>query len=117
MAELDALYQVLQARKLASSDSSYVASLYHKGLNKILQKIGEEASEVMIAAKDAEKDGDNQALIYGSRSVTLRRRPCWTNFHGAAAFPALQKKPRAADNFERRSKPWDCSTGNTWRFC
>jgi len=61
---LNRLYDVLQQRKLASSDTSYVASLYQKGLNKILQKIGEEASEVMLAAKDAEHSGDNQALIY-----------------------------------------------------
>ena len=61
LAQLDA---VLSERKNASPDSSYVASLYHKGLNKILEKVGEECTETLIAAKDAEHSKDNQALIY-----------------------------------------------------
>lgn len=43
------LAEVLQARKTAAADSSYVASLYAKGTEKILKKIGEEATEVVIA--------------------------------------------------------------------
>ena len=59
--ELDA---VLASRKeAANADSSYVASLHHKGLNKILEKVGEEATEVILAAKDAERGGDRQAMI------------------------------------------------------
>ncbi len=53
---LDALELVLEQRKGASADSSYVASLYHKGLNKILEKVGEEATETILAAKDGDKD-------------------------------------------------------------
>lgn len=49
---LSQLDQVLAKRKQADPDSSYVASLYAKGLNKILEKIGEEATESIIAAKD-----------------------------------------------------------------
>lgn len=49
---LRALDDILLARKSASADSSYVASLYHKGINKILEKVGEEAVESIIAAKD-----------------------------------------------------------------
>lgn len=49
---LSALSAILESRKTADADSSYVASLYHKGINKILEKIGEEAVEVIIAAKD-----------------------------------------------------------------
>lgn len=60
---LAALTQVLEARKLAPAESSYVASLYHKGFNKILEKVGEECTEVLIAAKDAERANDNRALI------------------------------------------------------
>jgi phosphoribosyl-ATP pyrophosphohydrolase len=44
---------VLAERKNASPDSSYVASLNAEGLNKILEKVGEEATEVILAAKDA----------------------------------------------------------------
>ncbi|BAO43650.1 phosphoribosyl-ATP diphosphatase [Thiolapillus brandeum] len=53
---LSQLAQVLEARKGASPDSSYVASLYHKGLDAILKKIGEEATETVMAAKDGDKD-------------------------------------------------------------
>ncbi|WP_439106267.1 phosphoribosyl-ATP diphosphatase [Congregibacter sp.] len=60
---LKALDKVLQERRAASGDSSYVASLYEKGLNKILEKIGEEASEVIIAAKDCEGTQGQEALL------------------------------------------------------
>lgn len=53
-AVLSALDAVLAERLQARGDTSYVASLYEKGLNKILEKIGEEATEVILAAKDAE---------------------------------------------------------------
>ena len=49
---LDYLGQMMAERKKANPDSSYVAKLYHKGLNKILEKVGEEATEAIIAAKD-----------------------------------------------------------------
>jgi phosphoribosyl-ATP pyrophosphohydrolase len=52
---LSELAQTLESRKNASPDSSYVASLYDKGLDEILKKIGEEATEVVIAAKSGEK--------------------------------------------------------------
>lgn len=47
---------VLEARKQAAADSSYVAKLYHKGLDAILKKVGEEATETVMAAKDGDKD-------------------------------------------------------------
>lgn len=53
---LTAVYQVIQQRKEASADSSYVASLFSKGIDKILGKIGEETAEVVAAAKDGEAD-------------------------------------------------------------
>jgi len=52
---LSELAQTLESRKNASPDSSYVASLYDKGLDEILKKIGEESTEVVIAAKSGEK--------------------------------------------------------------
>lgn len=57
---LPALEKVLTERKQASGDSSYVASLYEKGLDTILKKIGEEATETVIAAKA----GDKEQIIY-----------------------------------------------------
>jgi len=53
---LNQLARVLEQRKTAAADSSYVASLYHKGLDGILKKIGEEATETVMAAKDGDKD-------------------------------------------------------------
>lgn len=57
---LNQLYQVLQQRKQADADSSYVASLYQAGTDKILKKLGEEATETVIAGKS----GDRQQIIY-----------------------------------------------------
>ncbi len=56
---LPRLMEVLEARKQADADSSYVASLYHKGLDTILKKIGEESAETLIAAKG---DDDGQII-------------------------------------------------------
>lgn len=53
---LAALYQVVQDRKQNPSEQSYVASLYAKGLDKILGKIGEEATEVAVAGKGGQVD-------------------------------------------------------------
>ena len=49
------LAETLENRKNADPGASYVASLYDKGLDEILKKIGEEATEVIIAAKSGEK--------------------------------------------------------------
>ena len=54
------LADVLEHRKGADADSSYVAGLYAKGLDKILKKIGEEATETVMAAKD----GDGSHIVY-----------------------------------------------------
>lgn len=53
---LNRLSELLEARKSADPSSSYVAKLYAKGLDSILKKIGEEATETVIAAKDGNKD-------------------------------------------------------------
>ena len=61
---LSQLTEVLQARKQANVDDSYVASLHAQGLNKILEKVGEEAVETILAARDAEQSGNNEKVIY-----------------------------------------------------
>jgi phosphoribosyl-ATP pyrophosphohydrolase len=53
---LPRLADVLEGRKQADPDTSYVARLYAKGLDAILKKIGEEATETVMAAKDGEPD-------------------------------------------------------------
>ncbi len=57
---LQQLAQILEQRKSQSADSSYVASLYQKGLDHILKKVGEEATETIVAAKN----GDKEQIIY-----------------------------------------------------
>lgn len=53
---LQQLAEVLEQRKQQPAEQSYVAGLYAKGLDHILKKIGEEATETVIAAKDGDKD-------------------------------------------------------------
>ena len=57
---LQQLAEILEQRKQQSAGESYVASLYSKGLDHILKKVGEEATETVIAAKG----GDKQQIIY-----------------------------------------------------
>ncbi len=56
---IDKLEDIIQNRKINPSNSSYVSSLFKKGTNKIAQKVGEEAVELVIEAKD---DNDNLFL-------------------------------------------------------
>jgi phosphoribosyl-ATP pyrophosphohydrolase len=57
---LKRLTELLEERKTADPQISYVAKLYSKGINSILKKVGEEAAETIIAAKD----GNKEDLIY-----------------------------------------------------
>jgi len=61
---LTQLTEILQQRKNAPADSSYVASLYAKGLDAILKKVGEEATETVMAAKDVAHGADKDKLVY-----------------------------------------------------
>lgn len=62
---LKELAAILEQRKSSSGDESYVASLHEKGLNKILEKVGEEATETILAAKDFGQGdtGEGEAVI------------------------------------------------------
>jgi len=86
---LSALGDILEERKGAAPDSSSVASLYHKGLNKILEKVGEEATETILAAKDAETSGDNKDVVYETADL-------W--FHSLVALAKLGERPEAVIN-------------------
>jgi len=61
---LQELDTILEARKKQDPNESYVASLYDKGLEKILKKIAEESVETVMAAKDLEHNGDSAHLVY-----------------------------------------------------
>ncbi|CAG0925588.1 unnamed protein product [Notodromas monacha] len=103
---LSYLGQMMAERKAADPDSSYVAKLYHKGLNKILEKVGEEAIETVIAAKDfkseANEDHKND-LIYEVADLWFHTIVIlkWfsMNWHVVKGFLVCLKKPTAATKF------------------
>jgi len=74
------LAAVIESRKQADPDKSYVARLFHKGTDAILKKIGEEATETVMAAKD----GDRQKIVYEVADL-------W--FHSMLALSAFGLSP------------------------
>lgn len=84
------LAEVLEQRKGADPASSYVASLYHKGLDAILKKVGEEATETVMAAKD----GVAEKIIYETADL-------W--FHTLVLLKQQNIEPQQVlDELERR---------------
>jgi phosphoribosyl-ATP pyrophosphohydrolase len=97
-------HNILAERKKASADSSYVASLYHKGINKILEKVGEECTETIIAAKDATLSGNTDDLIYETADLwfhtlvmlghfNVRSHAVLANWRGVCTLRVTPKKP------------------------
>ena len=87
---LDRLAEVLEARKSADPDSSYVAGLYAAGLEAVLAKVFEEAGETIVAARE----GDARALVHETADL-------W--FHCLVMLAACELRPRQVlDELERR---------------
>lgn len=64
---IQTLYEVIESRKGKHVENSYTCYLFEKGIDKILKKVGEEASEVIIAAKNGKNEdtvGEISDLIY-----------------------------------------------------
>lgn len=79
---------ILDERKSADKDSSYVASLYHKGLNKILEKVGEESTEAIIAAKELQLvQSQHQDDTQAKSDVVYEVADVW--FHSLVALHQL----------------------------
>ncbi|NQZ32954.1 MAG: phosphoribosyl-ATP diphosphatase [Oceanospirillaceae bacterium] len=95
---LTQLGNILEERKHADSETSYVASLHEKGLNKILEKVGEEGVEVIIAAKDAQVSGNNKDLIYETADL-------W--FHSLVMLSHLGERPESV--IEELARRFDLS--------
>ncbi len=72
--------EVIESRKGADPTQSYVAKLFDKGLDAILKKVGEEATELVMAAKD----GDAQKIVYETADL-------W--FHSLVALAQFGIKP------------------------
>ena len=94
---LEKLSTILEQRKRAeNSDESYVASLHQKGLNKILEKLGEEACEAIIAAKDAQISGDNTKVIYETADLWFHSMVILSNL-GTDSSAVLKELERRFD--------------------
>jgi phosphoribosyl-ATP pyrophosphohydrolase len=92
---LERLTTVLKERKSADAESSYVATLYRGGLDLILKKLGEEASETIIAAKNVSNGGRNDALVHEVADL-------W--FHSLVMLVHLGHEPRwVLDELDRRA--------------
>jgi len=94
---LTKLARVLEQRKSADTEDSYVAGLYAKGLNKILEKVGEEATETILAAKDCQGQGQEEAkhqLIHETADL-------W--FHTLVMLSYLELQPeQVLEELEKR---------------
>jgi phosphoribosyl-ATP pyrophosphohydrolase len=82
------LAEVIESRKPANGgdpEKSYVAKLFTKGDDAILKKIGEEATETVMAAKDARVDGDKSKVLYECADL-------W--FHSMVLLAQFDLKPQ-----------------------
>lgn len=60
----EGLMDLIDGRRTSPKEGSYTSYLFEKGLDKILKKVGEETTEVIVAAKSAEQSGDNAETVY-----------------------------------------------------
>lgn len=81
---LEELQQVLIERQQADAGQSYVSSLYAKGLNKILEKVGEETTETILAAKDAEVTKQLDEVVYETADLWFHSLVMLTHLGGNA---------------------------------
>ena len=86
---LQRLTATIAARKGAAADTSYVAKLFSKGEDAILKKVGEEATEVLLAAKS----GDKANLIYETADLWFHCMVLLEQ-HGLSADNVLQELAR-----------------------
>ena len=103
---LDELAKVLEARKQAAPESSYVASLHHKGLNKILEKVGEECTETLIAAKDAAVSGKHDDLVYETADLWFHTLVMLSHFnlHPDAVLAELARRFNVSGHAEKAAR-------------
>jgi phosphoribosyl-ATP pyrophosphohydrolase len=86
---LQRLTETLEARKQASPESSYVAKLFSKGEDAILKKIGEEATELVLASKG----GDKSHLVYETADLWFHCMVLLAQ-HGLSADDVLSELAR-----------------------
>ena len=90
---LNALADVLDARKQQDPERSYVAKLHSKGLDAILKKIGEEATETVMAAKD----GVPEKIVYEVSHQGLRPQEVLSELERRFGLSGLDEKASRPD--------------------
>lgn len=101
------LATILEERRSADPDSSYVAKLYHGGLDRILKKVAEESAETLLAAKDHVGPGRDDALVHEVADlwfhtlvllVHLEQEPAWV-------LEELERRFGVSGHVEKASRP------------
>ncbi|MDP1775773.1 MAG: phosphoribosyl-ATP diphosphatase [Moraxellaceae bacterium] len=100
---LQRLTATIAARKGAAAESSYVAQLFSKGEDAILKKVGEEATEVLLAAKS----GDNAHLVYETADLWFHTLVMLSelNLHPDAVLAELARRMGLSGHAEKASRP------------
>ncbi len=94
---LQQLDDVLEQRKQAgNAEKSYVAQLHAKGLNKILEKVGEESTETIIAAKDSVQSGQTHLLVAETADLWFHSMVMLSHL-GASSADVLEELARRFD--------------------
>ena len=86
---LQRLTETIEARRIASPDSSYVAKLFAKGEDAILKKVGEEATEVILASKS----GEREQIVYETADLWFHCMVMLAH-HGLTAGDVLNELAR-----------------------
>jgi phosphoribosyl-ATP pyrophosphohydrolase len=100
---LQTVYQVILDRKANPTDSSYTASLMQGGINKILKKIGEESTEVVIAAKGGVRD----EIVYETADLIFHLLVLLghQNIPPTAVYDELRRRFGTSGLTEKASRP------------
>lgn len=99
---LSAVYRVIQERKSASPETSYTASLFGKGIDTILKKIGEEAAEVIIAGKG----GEREKIVYETADLLFHTLVLLARYdiHPEAIYEELRRRFGTSGIAEKESR-------------
>ncbi len=102
MSELKKLYDVILSRKGGDASSSYTASLFAKGMERITQKCGEEAFETVIAALTK----DNKAVVAESADLLYHLLVLWAqlNIHPDDVLAELSRREGTSGIAEKQSR-------------
>jgi len=84
MNRLSQLDDIIRMRISSNADDSYVAELHRKGINKILEKVGEESTEFILAAKDCASNSEDKQNAHFKQALIAETADLW--FHSLIAL-------------------------------